>query len=443
MSNLNYFKNRVRNFSGKVKISDIESEFEKIVDGINSMVDTINEMNRLQDNDFSKGSVKLSGKNYTLTLGALKQVLNLYNGTVLGGTTVSVNGGKGCKVFPSLYVDKTYGIGQIPDSALVKNTHATEVYFNPLTEQLGFAAGEVMDVESQDTTTYTNINNNNIFGSITGTTNSTGAYMATTNTGWTASNSTAAYSNLSWVFPRETEITNIAGSYGTYQIFGGLLKFKITTLEGIEIYNGYDGVIYDLPTNFDFNVSPTNIKTRGIIIQLGAHVGTGFIKNLSLTVKDENDHQTTGTLDPTGIEDLTGFKKVILLDWKRGQNILNTLDNNIFTNPDSTPNITIKQNYFDTQTTIPFNNQQGGCFLLPNVSFVGDNVSRRIMYITDSLNHTIPVWDVAARGGSSNNSQTWAYNPIWFPKNVALSITPSGAYYSLNYNINKSTEEQQ
>lgn len=84
----------VRNFRGQVKISDVQDEFNNLVDGINNMVNSYNAaVDTTETVDYTKGGTTLAPIGYTLTIGGLKQVLNLYNNTVLGSEVYKIADG--------------------------------------------------------------------------------------------------------------------------------------------------------------------------------------------------------------------------------------------------------------------------------------------------------------------------------------------------------------
>lgn len=81
----------VRNFRGQVRISDVQEEFDNLVDGINNMITSYNNaVDTTETVDYTKGGTTLAPIGYTLTIGGLKQVLKLYDGAVLGSEVYKI-----------------------------------------------------------------------------------------------------------------------------------------------------------------------------------------------------------------------------------------------------------------------------------------------------------------------------------------------------------------
>ena len=414
------YKSLVKKFSGKVSIEDIQEEFNRLVNAINDMVDTINDMNELQDQDFTKGTVKLASQNYTLTLGSLKQVLNLYDGVTIGGTCINENGY--CKLFPSLYVSKDYGIKQIPESLLSPNTYATDLYFNPDTEQVGFPAGEVVEVVSGSENTYANLTNNNEFGSITSSANSPNAYKAT-GTGWTVDVGNGPSSvTWTWTFPKECTITSLGTIDFSPTVNWLTFTGQVKTLEGV--------VLYTLQDNTMTPGIPLPVKTRGLQITFnGTFIqGTIGFKSLSLKVKADELEIDPSTIIEQGIQDLTGFNKIAMLDWKRdGVKTLNTTNDDLLLIPKTIPILNMTPTHFTVDGSIPLDNSTKGAFWVPCTSFAGSGTTQYATIEGVVVNKVVG-------GGHRSNGWLWCYNPIWIPKDLSLSLT-GGCNKALQYKM--------
>ena len=71
----------VKQFKGEVKISDVQTEFDTLVNRINKMVDAYNGTNQVITNiDYTKGGSNLAPSGYTLTVGGIKQALKSLDG---------------------------------------------------------------------------------------------------------------------------------------------------------------------------------------------------------------------------------------------------------------------------------------------------------------------------------------------------------------------------
>lgn len=112
------YRDQVKQFTGVVRIQDIKNEFDRLVNGINSVVTAINAIGDLADHDYSVGGNNISAPNYTMTLGALKQFLSAYDDkTVIRAPIIKCPGDNNYyKAFPGLYCDSDIGIIQTPDA---------------------------------------------------------------------------------------------------------------------------------------------------------------------------------------------------------------------------------------------------------------------------------------------------------------------------------------
>lgn len=426
------YKKEVKSFSGKVTIQDIQEEFDRLINGINQAVDIINTMNTLQDRDFSKGSVKLSNSQYTMTLGSLKQVLNLYDGTTIGCTCIDTVGGT--QLFPGLYVDKNYGIKQIPGDYITRNEYATDLFFNPQTGDYGFPAGEWYEDTSSSSpqSSYTNLSNNNVYGSITTNIDSTNAYLATTSTGFTWVINASNYQpgpytlTLTWSFPQKVTLTGV-GFTPSADVVIVTPTLSVKTLEGSDITSG---------------VPSGGIETSGIVINFTCRaVRSMSIKNLEITLR-EPYYEIIGTPSEHGIQDLDGYKRIALLDWLRGEDILNTTEDFLFVQPTNKVNVLI--NNKSTGVNPPLNQDRpgSGAFFCPRV------------YPMTAGNYYSVTWDdipliesyEASGGSGEKEGSNWVWNPIWIPPAVELNIltsSPGTSYCEWKtYTMNTSDESE-
>jgi len=97
------FKNQVKSFSGVVHINDIQEEFDRLLQGLKELQKRINEVSSIGDIDLSVGKDILSPADCTLTLGALKKVLQVYqNKAIIRPKIIKLPSGK-YKAFPGLF----------------------------------------------------------------------------------------------------------------------------------------------------------------------------------------------------------------------------------------------------------------------------------------------------------------------------------------------------
>lgn len=79
-------------FRGQVKIADVEVQFNKLIDSINTAIRAFNDAVALTGTiDFNKGSSVLSPKGYALSIGGLKTILKAYSGIRIGTDVYKVN----------------------------------------------------------------------------------------------------------------------------------------------------------------------------------------------------------------------------------------------------------------------------------------------------------------------------------------------------------------
>lgn len=74
----------VRTFKGQVKISDVQQEFDSLLNKINTSIDRYNNAAQIEDIDYNNGSPTLGANGYSLSVGGLKSVINAYDGVTIG-----------------------------------------------------------------------------------------------------------------------------------------------------------------------------------------------------------------------------------------------------------------------------------------------------------------------------------------------------------------------
>ncbi len=148
------YKKQVKTFKGKVTIQDIQEEFDRIIGiyneetdkwegGLNGQIEFINSLDELQNLEFYKGSTNLPSSEYTLTLGALKQILAVYNNRVINTTCVKdPKDSTKMIVFPGLHISSADGIKQIGNKVVEKTANAIDLYVNPTSNSLSFTEQE-------------------------------------------------------------------------------------------------------------------------------------------------------------------------------------------------------------------------------------------------------------------------------------------------------------
>lgn len=114
-------------FKGQVKIEDVKSQFDLLVDGINSQIDTYNDAGYVTEIDYNDVSPELSPLNYTLSVGGLRKVLDAYDGSVLGCNVFK--DGENLVITEGLLITRNGGY-RLP-SAIIKDEEQSEIWFSP------------------------------------------------------------------------------------------------------------------------------------------------------------------------------------------------------------------------------------------------------------------------------------------------------------------------
>lgn len=144
----------VKNFKGIVKISDIQNEFDNLVTGLNTAVDTYNSIKDIEGVDYTKGGSILAPLGYTLTIGGLKQFMEIYDGCAFG-VRVFKTGNNECKPTKGVLITKD-NIYRIPDNPVTG--YGTALYYNPKTHtcQVGGTVQQVRNVTFPKATSNSN-----------------------------------------------------------------------------------------------------------------------------------------------------------------------------------------------------------------------------------------------------------------------------------------------
>lgn len=119
----------VKQFKGEVKISDVQNEFDALLNRINKMVDAYNGTNQVITNiDYTKGGSNLAPSGYTLTVGGIKQALKSLDGHVVGGKCF-YNTATTVKMSDGLLFTKG-GVFRLPDSILDRPSNGNSIWYD-------------------------------------------------------------------------------------------------------------------------------------------------------------------------------------------------------------------------------------------------------------------------------------------------------------------------
>lgn len=462
------FKDQINKFIGKVRISDIENSFKFIIDNINDFIDMINNGSEfLEDTDnFYLGSTSLPAGNYTLTLGALKKILEAYDKKVIGGVVVKnpLDTDKAI-LFPSLEISKDSGISQIMQSEIDKPSQA-DITTNP----------EVGKVIGYDTTSDTITNQNNVItnGDVmeeqvgeTIANNSTASCDGTitvtedSGTGYAIWNATFNDSSVSNSINIEMD-SNCYSSVSYIRYTGSpsslWINYKLVDSSGNVLHQDSVSVTFDDWHSQYFDDYIIIHRTDGITPQYeyrdeGARIcvsdfiittRTG-VSDTGITFTCDNNFNVYslipgGTIILPSGETNPDIIKIADIDWNRDEWVMNTTDDWLYVNPEVSPLIklttqspprgsAVNPDNTKAQFIVPRRmgtyrgergDNNGGLVRLSNGSNIIDN------------NHT-------NYDSSRNRSIDFVYAPIWVPQGMANTIFPIygcsiAQYYTLSQN---------
>ena len=81
-----------KDFKGQVKISEVKTCLDDLVNNVNKQIDLYNTSDYVKDINYNIGAPDLAPLNYTLSIGGLKKFLNAYNGCVVGCKAFNIGG---------------------------------------------------------------------------------------------------------------------------------------------------------------------------------------------------------------------------------------------------------------------------------------------------------------------------------------------------------------
>ena len=457
------FKDQINKFIGKVRISDIENSFNFIIENINNFIDMINNGSDFLENtdNFYLGSTSIPAGNYTLTLGALKKILEAYDKEVIGGVVVKnpLDTDKAI-LFPSLKISKDSGISQILQTEIDKPSQA-DITTNP----------EVGKVIGYDTVNDTVTNQNNVIvnGDVveeqvgeTIANNSTVACNGTS-TVWDGGSSGTLW-DITFTYPDNNDVLiQMNASYHYYgsvdhitytgNVRGVWMNYLLADNTGNVLHQDTISVGFDAQNPVYSDDYITMSKNDGIYpkdeyVAQGAKI---CVKALSLIIDSEIASITFGGREvysltsggtiilPSG-ETNPDIIKIADIDWNRDEWVMNTTDDWLYVNPEISPLIklttqspprgsAVNPDNTKPQFIIPRRmgtyrgergDNNGGLVRLSNGSNIIDN------------NHTN--YDKAR-----NRSIDFVYAPVWVPQGMASTIFPIygcsiAQYYTLSQN---------
>ena len=124
----------VRNFKGVVKVTDVQEEFDNLLNTINAKINEYNSSLNIEDIDYNNGGPDLAPYGYTLSVGGLKTVLEAYDGAILGANVLRRSNGQYI-VSEGLYI-KDGEVLKLPSKTVDGNGDV--IYFDPTTTEYTF-----------------------------------------------------------------------------------------------------------------------------------------------------------------------------------------------------------------------------------------------------------------------------------------------------------------
>lgn len=303
----------VRNFKGQVKISDIQAEFDALVTSINDAIDAYNSSEYIKDIDYNDASSDIAPIGYTLTIGALKKILEMYKGQVIGckvfedladSNNIIISNGlyfsdKGAIVLPSKVIQK--GIGSL--------------FYNPTTQEYKISGWEINWKTFNQPILYGNTD----WGVVSATLNNDTAWKAldgypagkiqdNTNHFWQYLRNNQfepITETWQWVFQETLKIETLRLNANIY--FGG--SPNIVKTQYCELYTLDDELITripeqgDLPVGLDeyVEVPLNNRELNGIKIKAHSETGAGTIGEIKLIAQSKQLVPTSEVLDDNWI----------------------------------------------------------------------------------------------------------------------------------------------
>lgn len=122
----------VKKFRGQVKISDVQEAFDKIINRINSMVESYNNSDWVKDIDYTVGGDTLAPAGYSLTVGGLKQLMTAMDGLVVGAKPIRINSNT-VKMTDGVLITKD-GFHRLPQKSISPISGKT-IYYNTVSKK--------------------------------------------------------------------------------------------------------------------------------------------------------------------------------------------------------------------------------------------------------------------------------------------------------------------
>lgn len=132
----------VKQFKGKVKISDVQAEFDALVKKANSMIDFYNNITSSTEvKDYTVAGPDLAGKGYCLTVGGLKQIMKALDGMVIGGRAYYSTDSK-VRMSDGLLITKNE-VFRLPSKTVDRPANGNQIYYNTTDKEYEWAVKKI------------------------------------------------------------------------------------------------------------------------------------------------------------------------------------------------------------------------------------------------------------------------------------------------------------
>lgn len=255
----------VKNFKGKVHISDVQKEFDVLVAGINEIIDAYNSSDYIANIDYNDVSADLAPSGYTLSVGGLKKMLKAYSGRVLGCAITRDTEKNKLTVSNGLYISEKGG-NAIPSTVLDYDRDKKVLYYDLANKVFSFdkvtsEGGGGIQQEIEKEFIQPVLTSNNSWGIVSADADAGNAFKAFDNnpaTYWTYDNN----KTLTWTFKDTLSLDSIE-----LTILNGSGNQDLTRAKDIIIY----GVMPDDDKDVQigavtFTMSEQGSITRSVLV---------------------------------------------------------------------------------------------------------------------------------------------------------------------------------
>lgn len=266
----------VKNFRGVVKVADVQTEFDALLNRINTAIDLYNSSLNIEDVDYNNGGTDLAALGYTLSVGGLKKVLAAFDGALLGGQVLKVSNDNYI-VSEGLYI-KDGSVTRLPSKAVTGSGNI--LYYNTSSENYSFSTtssqtGYYQDIVTTVTTPDINGSDSSALGTLSSSVRATYdgrndfyPYMAFPSNSvrrFTDASTNGTEYTLIWNFLNPTELQNISFRYG---VFGGGSVQVLDLNNNVLLSDSVSGTGTNATKDFNGAFITGETKYNGIKIRL-------------------------------------------------------------------------------------------------------------------------------------------------------------------------------